>query len=309
MRKGFDLYFAGSLNKTTEQYLKETGCHRLASQLNDRNVIKGWIESVKEGEATGYLFIDSGAYSAHTRGVELDVDEYIEYVNGIDEYIHVFAQVDKIPGTFGQAKTREELMAAPAESWDNYLYMRDRVVSPDKLLPIFHQGEEFHWLENMLEATFDGKHIPYIGISPANDMPIGRKERFIEKCFNIIASSCNPDVQTHAFGMTTLHVLERYPFTSADSTSWIMCGANGSIMTKYGVVSVSSGSDHTRKHITNMPKAAQEGIERYVEEHNYTMKGLAEDYKERITFNVMYLTEWAQNYKHTPSAIKRKRLF
>lgn len=309
MKKGFDLYYAGSQNKMCEQYLKDIGSHRLASQLNDRKIISDWMEGVEAGEITGKLFIDSGAYSAHTRGVELDVDEYIEYLNINDEWIDIYAQVDKIPGVLGQPKTRKQLLEAPKLSWENYNYMRPKMKSPDKLLPIFHQGEEFHWLHQMLETTFDGKHIPYIGISPANDQPIKKKEVFIEKCFNIIKQSSNPDVKTHAFGMTTLNVLERYPFTSADSTSWIMCGANGSIMSKYGTISVSDGSDHTNKHISNMPEQAQKEVKRYVKEHGFTMEELAADYKQRIKFNIVYLNEWAENYEYKPSKVLRKALF
>jgi hypothetical protein len=187
--------------------------------------------------------------------------------------------------------------------------MRDRVKSPDKLLPIFHQGEDFKWLENMLEATFSGKHIPYIGISPANDQPVKEKEKFIDKCFRIIAKSSNPNVCTHAFGMTSLHILERYPFTSADSTSWIMNGANGSIMTKYGSVTVSSGRLNAPDHIRKMPKAAQQEIQDYVASHGFDIVQLADDYKQRVIFNIMFLKEWADTYKYRPSSVSRKSLF
>lgn len=310
MSKGFDLYFAGSQNKLAEEFLRKNGNNRLASQLLDRIVIRGWIDSRQEGNAKGNLFIDSGAFSAHTRGAEVNVDEYIEFINSIDDDVHIFAQVDKIPGVFRQPKTREQLLEAPALSWKNYLYMRDKVKSPEKLLPIFHQGEEYTWLTNMLEWTDDeGNHIPYIGISPANDQPVKEKEKFIDKCFKIIATSSNPDVKTHAFGMTSLNILERYPFTSADSTSWILNAAMGSIMTKFGSVTVSDGRTHGNDHILRMPKAAQQEIQNYVESHGYNMKELAEDYKQRILFNIKYLTEWADNYEYTPSTVRRKALF
>lgn len=307
---GFQLYFAGSQNKLAEDYLHKHGANRLASQLLDRNVISSWIEGRTRGECRGYLFIDSGAYSAHTKGTKLDVDAYIEYLNSMDEELHIFAQVDKIPGVFRQPKTKEQLAEAPALSWQNYLYMRDKVKSPHKLIPIFHQGEDYKWLHNMLEWTdANGQHIPYIGISPANDQPVKEKERFIAKSFKIIKHSSNPNVCTHAFGMTSLHILERYPFTSADSTSWILNGANGSIMTKYGSVTISSGRLAAPDHILKMPKEAQKEIQRYVESHGYTMTGLADDYKQRILFNIQFLLEWAQNYKYKPSSITRRSLF
>ena len=308
--QGFQLYFAGSQNKVAERYLREHGANRLASQLLDRIVIQGWIGARVDGHAKGRLFIDSGAFSAHTRGAEVDVDAYVEYLNSIDEELHVFAQVDKIPGVFREPKTPQQLSEAPEMSWNNYLYMRLKLKSPKKLLPIFHQGEDYKWLHNMLEwVDENGEHIPYIGISPANDQPVKEKVRFIEKCFKIIKQSSNPNVKTHAFGMTSLHVLEMYPFTSADSTSWILNGANGSIMTKYGSVTLSSGRLNAPDHIRKMAKEAQKEIQKYVESHGYTMEGLEDDYKQRIIFNIQYLLEWAKNYKYKPSDVRRRPLF
>lgn len=309
--EGFQLYFAGSLNKVFEEDLKNKGANRLASQLLDRAVIDGWIAGRHEGRCKGRLLIDSGAFSAHTRDAEVDVDAYIAYLNEIDEYVHAAAQVDKIPGKFRHPKTRQELEEAPELSWKNYLYMRARLNSPDKLMPIFHQGEDYKWLHNILEwrDPKTGEQIKYMGISPANDQPVKEKIKFIEKCFNIIKKSPNPNIQTHAFGMTSLYVLEMYPFTSADSTSWLLNGANGSIMTKYGSVLVSEKSRHLPGHIAKMPKEAQQEIQRYVESKGYDMQKLATDYTERIKLNIDYLLDWAKNYRCKPSTVKRRTLF
>lgn len=309
--EGFQLYFAGSLNKVFEEDLKNKGAHRLASQLLDKAVIEGWIAGRDEGRCKGHLLIDSGAFSAHTRDAEVDVDAYIEFLNRIDSYVHVCAQVDKIPGKFRKPKTRQELEEAPELSWQNYLYMRDKLNSPQKLLPIFHQGEDYKWLHNILEwrDPKTGQKVEYMGISPANDQPVKEKIKFIEKCFNIINHSSNPDICTHAFGMTSLYVLEMYPFTSADSTSWLLNGANGSIMTKYGAVLLSSKSMNNPAHIRMMPKAAQQEIQSYVESKGFTMEGLANEYTDRIRFNIEYLLEWARNYKYKPSSVRRRSLF
>lgn len=308
-KSGFQLYFAGSLNKTADGFMRANGANRLASQLLDRSVISGWISSREEGLGKGNLFIDSGAFSAHTKNAEVNVDAYISFLNSIDEEVYICAQVDKIPGVFRKPKTREELEIAPKLSWDNYLYMRKCLKSPEKLLPIFHQGEDYKWLENMLETTFDGKHIPYIGLSPANDQPPKEKEKFLDKCFKIIRASSNPGVKTHAFGMTSLHLLERFPLTSADSTSWLMNGANGSIMSKYGSVVISKKSPNAPNHIRKMSKEAQNVIQEYVESHGYTMNGLEEDYNQRILFNIQFLLNWAKNYVQTSPTIHRSSLF
>lgn len=308
---GFQLYFAGSLNKVFEEDLKNKGANRLASQLLDRNVIEGWRAGRQEGRCAGHLLIDSGAFSAHTRDVQLDVDAYIEYVNDNDDLVHIFAQVDKIPGKFRQPKTRSELREAPELSWQNYLYMRERVKSPDKLMPIFHQGEDFKWLDNILNYRdpSTGEAVKYMGISPANDRAVNEKVKFIDRCFNVIKESTNPNICTHAFGMTSLDVLEQYPFTSADSTSWLLNGAMGSIMTEYGSVLVSSGSLSSSQHLVKMPIQAQQKIQAYVEAKGYSLQEVAEDYKARIRLNIDYLLDWARNYQYTPSTIKRRTLF
>lgn len=134
----FNLYFAGSQCKEADELMVKLNCNRLFSQENDRKNISNW-QNYKHSRRTQYkgnIFIDSGAFSVHTKGIELDVDEYIEYINSIDKDIHIFAQVDKIPGEFGKQKTKEQILEAPALSWKNYLYMKDRVNSRDKLLPM-----------------------------------------------------------------------------------------------------------------------------------------------------------------------------
>lgn len=297
------------MNPQFESDLHEKSANRLCSQLLDRNAITAWQEGRGKGLCKGHLIIDSGAFSAHTRNAEVDVDKYIEYLNSIDDDVYVCAQVDKIPGKFRKPKTRKELEEAPKLSWENYLYMRERLKSPEKLLPIFHQGEDYKWLENILEwRSPEGHRVQYMGISPANDQPVKEKIKFIDKCFNIIKKSSNPDIKTHAFGMTSLYVLEMYPFTSADSTSWLLNGANGSIMTKYGSVTVSSKSAHLPTHIRKMPKAAQQEIQRYVESKGYDMQSLSDNYVQRIKFNIDYLLDWARNYRYNPSSVKRRSL-
>ena len=308
----FNLYFAGSQCKEADELMVKLNCNRLYSQENDRKNISKWrgYKHSRRTQYKGNIFIDSGAFSVHTKGIELNVDEYIDYINSIDDDIHIFAQVDKIPGEFGKEKTKEQILEAPKLSWDNYLYMKEKVVSRDKLLPIFHQGEDFKWLKNMLEYTHeDGSHIAYIGISPANDKSSKEKEIFIHKCFNIIRKSSNPSVKTHAFGMTSEWILERYPFTSADSTSWLMTGATGNIMTPYGIILVSDKKLSDPSHIMNMPNEAQKNIQNFVEKLGYTLESAMRDYKVRMFINISYRKKWADDYEYRPLTVSKKSLF
>ena len=299
----FDLYFAGAPNEVCEPFLLSSNSCRLQSQVAGRKNISRWCSE----ESHGKLFIDSGAYTVYTRGIELDVDAYIDYINSIDEHLTIFAQVDTIPGVHGQPKTKEQILKAPELSWENYCYMREQVKSPDKLLPIFHRREDWKYLHQMLETTFDNKHIPYIGLAATTDSSTKEKEIWFEECFNIIAKSSNPNVKTHAFGMTSLKLLERYPFTSADSTSWIMEGANGNIMTPYGRITVSDSQAHLKSHISN--NIAEKELRKYLQSIGIELELAKKDYKYRMLANLIYLKNWSDNYVYKGSKIKRNKLF
>ena len=310
---GFNLYFAGGHAISTDDYLKERGANRLFNQLYERNGIgKRWIEHKQNNpDTTSKLFVDSSAYSAHTKGAEVDIDAYIEYVNSNVGMFDCIAELDKIPGVFRQPKTREQLLEAPQISWDNYLYMRERMIEKDKLLPIFHMGEDFKWLDLMLETTFEGgKHIPYIGISPANASTTKHKDKWMERVFYVIRNSSNPNVKTHAFGMTVTSQLERHPFYSADSTSVLLTGAMGNIMTSKGLVDLSQkngGLDAFRR----LPKPVQVEVESIIEETgaHFTVEQLVDDYKLRALFNVQYMLDWAANYQFKGIKSRQRRLF
>lgn len=300
----FDLYFAGAANKYADAYLLEHNGYRLQSQLLDRKNIMNWYSN-KSSESK--LFVDSGAYTAYTQGTKIDVDSYINYLNSLTERLTIFAQLDTIPGRFGQEKTAEEKLEAPKLSWENYLYMRSKLKEPKKLLPIFHQGEDYDWLWNMLEYVDDnGEHIPYIGISPAVDVP--GLEDFLSKSFDIISKSSNPKVKTHAFGMTQLKMLELYPYTSADSTSWKLCAAMGSIYTPYGTIYVSDRRQYEKSYIKNQPVQAQNSLIKWISECGYTLEEAVKYDYVRYVINIKYLMSWAKNYQYK-GGVKKLKLF
>lgn len=284
----FNYYFAGSGRDEYEQTCMSLNGLRLLSYYLNKREIQYWIDHKKP------IFLDSGAYSAHTKGIEIDVDEYIEYINERDEYLTCYAQLDTIPGKFGEPKTPEQLAEAPEKTWENYLYMYDKVKSPEKLMPIFHQGEDFKHLRRMLEHK---PKVQYMGISPANDVSTPRKATWIGECFDIIKSSSNPDVKTHAFGMTSLPLLEQFPFYSADSTSWLMTGSTGSIMTKYGTLIVSEQQRGDKNHVAHLGEEFKKELNNYIEGYGFKLEELETDYKERMLFNMTYLSDWANNFE------------
>lgn len=304
----FDLYFAGSHTYAGDKILMERGACKLYSQLNDRTRGQMWLDYAKQNK-DAKVFVDSGAFSAWSKGKIIDVDDYIKYINENTNELELFASVDNIPGELTRTPTHEEVKKSPILSWENYLYMRERVKEKDKLLPVFHIGEDFKHLQNMLETKLDGKHIPYIALGGTVGLTANVKDNWYNTCFKVIRQSTNPNVKIHAFGMTSLNILEKYPFTSADSTSWIMTAANGNIYTPYGTVCVSKVSQDRPNHITKLPKSVQHNIRKFIEQYGVTVEECMEEYIGRILVNINYLQDWAENYEYKGTNKYQKRLF
>lgn len=247
--------FSGSLTQEMAEYLKVVPDFEpmdvLVSQV-DRSGVKKMLEYKQQGIAKSF-FLDSGAFTFHRMGTPVDVDEYISYANSLDEHLMAVAQLDTIPGKFGQPKSKEDYIESAQKSWENFLYMYPRMKSKEKLVPVFHYGESFDALKRMLEWTDDeGNRLTYIGISPANDTSQATKDIYLSQVYDLIKHSNNPNVRTHLFGCTSLQALAKFPYYSADSVSHRLRAAYNKIFTrKWGTVSLSDKS-RTTKSKSNM---------------------------------------------------------
>lgn len=168
------------------------------------------------------FFLDSGAYSAWSRGTVIDLDEYIAFIKNNIEHIEVYASLDVIPGKPGGNATTKERNEAAEESWENYLYMVAEGLDP---LPVYHYGEDPRFLERMLDHGCQ-----YIGIGGLVSVPSMMRRFFLDKVFERITySDGRPMVKTHGFGMTAIPLIFRYPWYSIDSTTWIKITSTGSL--------------------------------------------------------------------------------
>lgn len=308
----FHLYFAGKGSTMGSELKRELGCDQLYSQLNERSHIMEDVAYLKEHPNAFCLFVDSGAYTAYTKGKEVDVDDYINFINDIGDYVTIFAQVDKIPQVIGREPTEEELADAPRQSWENYLYMIEKVKPEyrDKIMPVFHFEEDTKWLHKMLNYTFeDGSHIKYVGLAVSTVDTAAIRFAWLQMCFDIIKNSPNPDVMTHAFGCTALDVLEKFPLTSADSTTWVQAAAYGNVIIDNKVYMVSNRRLKENENVLNQSKEIQEQLDLKLREFGTTLDKCVEDYGERQMVNIKSMKQWVDNYKCTYTAISRGELW
>ena len=299
----FKLYFAGQQAKEVDAYLQSKNALRLFSQLNERKGIQEW-------QSDGYaknLFIDSGAFSVAHNGKTVDIDVYINYINSNPD-IPIFVELDVIPFPVLNVTTAKECCEA---SWQNYLYMKERVTSPCHLLPLYHFGEPKDALKRILNTEVNGKLPEYIGIGGRHGVSTDLQDRYFHDIFAIIQASDNPKVKVHAFGMTVIKLLEKFPFYSADSTTWLQLGINGNINTQScGIINVSERGKYNKDNANAFPQHLKDKVEAELAKYGYTLEQVSTDYKARLKFNIDTMYDWAQNYQYKgPKSFISNRLF
>ena len=246
MKKDWDVpfryVFSGSLTMRMHDMLLDLKDFEpldiLVSQL-DRNGVKQALLWKSEGFCR-WMFVDSGAFSVHTGQATVTQDEYIEYINSIIDQADIFAQLDTIPGKFQKPKSSQDYIDSAEKSWSNFLHMRSVVKDKNKIMPVYHFGEDTKYLQRMLEYRDEcGDALEYIGLSPANDASVQARMLYLKNMYDIIKASSNPNVKTHVYGFTSLNAMSKFPCYSADSISHrLISGYNKIVTQNFGIISV-----------------------------------------------------------------------
>ena len=106
-------------------------------------------------------------------------------------------------------------------------------------------------------------------------------------------------------------ILEKFPFYSADSSTWVQVAISGSILTEdLQSVTISDGSIHRQGNIQHLPKEATDTMVSTVEKYGYNFQELCADYKKRLRYNIDVLLNWESNYVYKgPKQFVSNRLF
>lgn len=221
------------------------------------------------------VFLDSGAFSAFTLGVAIDLPTYCEYILRNRDLWRVEdgAMMCSVLDGIGD----------PLKTYQNQLAMEALGAKP---LPCFHYGEDERYLE------FYVKNYDYITIGgmvgKSSDQLATWLDRIWEK--HMVDHTGGPRLKVHAFGITAVPIMERYPWFSVDSSSWIQSAAFGAIVTPdWGNLSVSdkSPSRHTAgRHATTLTPMEQAHVLKMLETYGFTYERLSTVYESRAAFNL-----------------------
>ena len=233
---------------------------------------------------------------------EVDIDEYIDWLNDNDEYIDICAQLDCIPGIPGRIPTNEEREYGAKKTWENYIYMIQRLKSPKKCLFTIHLFEDSKYLKQFLETDFSkyvkGFKPEYMAFGGMGNADEESRIKFISNSFDIISKSTLKNIKVHLFGVTTFSILEKFPqITSVDSTSWIMTAAMGSIFYKSGTLLLSDWQLSNKKHLSHR---LTNDVRKEIERFGFTIEQLQKDPVCRCIYKACFLTEKIKNIKYKP---------
>lgn len=157
------------------------------------------------------LMIDSGAYTAWSKGLVVDMPNYINFCHEVlkDHPDAVIVNLDVIGD--GQA------------SYENWRIMRGFGLKP---LPIYHVITEEKWLKKYLEET------DHVGIGAIASMSSGKRKMALDRVFTkylINPKTRMPTAKAHGMGITSFPLMRRYPWHSLDSTSWLYVAMYGHV--------------------------------------------------------------------------------
>lgn len=182
------------------------------------NVLKGQrgVEQLEEGNRpallVSYIYVeeflrnqtsygyrdwmmDSGAYSAYNSGKVIDLQEYTDFCHALlaeDPSLVEIIALDVIGDGRGSLANAFQMKEAGLE-----------------VIPVFHVGEDWGILKEYCQA------FQKVGLSCRFGEPLKKSYWFYDQCF-----ARHWPKPFHSFGWMGEKMLMRYPFHSADSTSW-----------------------------------------------------------------------------------------
>lgn len=316
--EGINIVFAGGSHEGDDFKSIKLRKHLVTYFSKPDTEMKAWEKFALENSDDHYfLILDSGAFTCWNSGDEINIDSLIEYMHKWKDVYTIAANLDKIPGVRGVLPTKADVDFAAKVGYDNSKYILSKGIPQDKLMPIFHQGEDFVWLERMV-----GDGFKYIGISPSNDYTTEQRMFWLDDVYDFLTKQPSWYIRTHGYGATSERLMRTYPWFTVDSTSWVQQAGFGMISTPWKNISMSDDPNNFDKNdcYHTLPPIEKQKVDEYIIQMGFDKQKLIrwecevlikgkpqirdKAYMERRKFNVKYLLEWEKNYKLEPKPFK-----
>jgi hypothetical protein len=158
-----------------------------------------------------YLIMDSGGFTAWTKGKEIDVVAYGEWISEMKEkYSHV-KRIEAINLDVITNKTdpKEKILAAVRKGEENRQKLNDM---GHQVWPVHHIHDPMEVLDDFYaEAKQSGV---IVGIGGTVGTPTKIRQAYFDKVF----AKVRADIPLHGLAVTSKHLALRYPWFSVDSS-------------------------------------------------------------------------------------------
>lgn len=246
------------------------------------------------------IFLDSGAFTAFTKNVEIIIDDYCNFIRKYEDLIiHedgiILASVlDKIGDALG--------------TWRNQKRMEKLGVVP---LPCFHYGEDERFLQEYISKY------SYITLGGMVPISTANLKIWLDRIWDkyLTNGAGRPRLKVHGFGLTTDSLLKRYPWHSTDSSSWVQSSTFGSITsTKFKNLSVSTNNPSRKNegtHYSTLSKFEQERIAEIISAEGWDINRLSNIYYSRRAYNIKHINDMNKLYeeKNRRFVLEQRSLF
>jgi hypothetical protein len=162
------------------------------------------------------IMVDSGAFTVHTRGESIDLDQYVTFCHEVQTRAPkaVLVNLDVI----GDAR-------ASYRNWR--IMLREGI----RALPVWHATTDRKYLGKYLD------HTDYVGIGGINRYSAPGRGDVARKAvldnvwedYLIDGRTRLPRARVHAMGATAFSTMRRYPWYSVDSSTWLYAARTGDV--------------------------------------------------------------------------------
>jgi hypothetical protein len=237
--------------------------------------------------------LDSGAFTAYTKGKKVILDDLMRVYDDTMSKLHPKVQVwlINLDVVIDERWTKAEVDAALAQGDKNYKILKKRY--GERVLPVFHAGEGEARLREIASMN------DYIAAGFNQRLP----EKFrIAQAEGVLPIAHALKKQVHGLATTGYSMLSRTNFDSVDSASWLYAAAMGKVLmiTEKGTIAPLTISAQSpiqkdyRAHYNSLPAEEQQYILKRLKAAKVTLEQVQNDLSYRILFTAKELTEWLE---------------
>lgn len=259
--------------------------------LESYHYVKGdrYVNAMRRNNAK--VFLDSGAFSAKHSGAEINLNEYCSYIERNRDIIKV------VDGQLVAAVL--DVIGDADASYENQKYMEQRGINP---IPVYHIYEDERWLDYYVA------NYPYIGIGGASGLSAKAARQWFDRLWSkhLLDGAGNPKTRVHGLAVTAVPLMERYPWFSVDSSSWVQAASFGSVwLPEEGPIKISDKSPSKHefgKHLMSYTEIERDKILAKIRAQGFDPDRLASSPFGRFAYN-LWAYPWINYFVNQKRAV------